>query len=164
MIDTDGCAVESRPVAVIRFEGEYRLFAREPVPSGTSLFKVDGVLTDVPTRYSVQVGRSVHLDVSASCTSEEIMDRFYWRFTNHSCEPNSMLRGREFLALTPIEPWQEITFNYNTTEYELAEPFDCRCGSIRCVGRVEGFRSLRTSERERLRPWLADHLLSLFAG
>ncbi len=88
------------------------------------------------------------------------MDRFYWRFTNHSCEPNSLLRGGEFFALRPIKPWQEITFNYNTTEYELAEPFDCRCGSDRCAGRIRGFRFLSRLEQDRLRPWLADHLLS----
>ncbi len=160
MTERNSHTVESSCVAVVRSDGEYKLVARESIPSGRRLFKIEGGLTEVPTRYSVQVGRALHLDLPGSYGPEEIMDRFYWRFTNHSCEPNALLRGGEFFALRPIEPWQEITFNYNTTEYKLAEPFDCRCGSDRCAGRIRGFRFLSRLEQERLRPWLVDHLLS----
>ena len=90
------------------------------------------------------------------------MDRFFWRFTNHSCAPNAQLRGREFFSLRPIEPWQEITFHYDTTEYEMAEPFECRCGADDCFGRIQGFKFRTADERELLRPMLADHLLAMF--
>ncbi len=160
MTERNSHTVEASGVIVMRSNGEYKLVAGESFPSGRSLFKIDGVPTEIPTRYSVQVGRTLHLDLPGSYGPEEIMDRFYWRFMNHSCEPNALIRGRECFALRPIEPWQEIAFNYNTTEYELAEPFDCRCGSDRCAGRIRGFRFLYHLEQERLRPWLADHLLS----
>jgi len=156
--------VKSSSVTVKRtdkeYKGEYELVARRTIPIGSKLFNIEGVLTEVPTRYSVQVGRTLHIDIPESYGLEEILDQFYWRFMNHSCEPNALIRGKECFALRHIEPSEEITFNYNTTEYELAEPFDCRCGNDCCGGKIRGFRFLPYSEQERLRPWLADHLLS----
>jgi hypothetical protein len=153
--------VESARVAVLRSHGEYTLVSRERLAQGGWLFTLDGEVTEVPTRYSVQLDHATHLDLPDTYGLEEIMDRFYWRFMNHSCEPNAVIRGRDVFALRDIGPREEITFDYNTTEYELAEPFDCRCGGEGCVGRVRGFRFLPARERERLRPWLATHLRSL---
>lgn len=161
MAVTKSDVAESARVAVLRWDGEYTLVSRERLATGSWLFTLDGKLTDVPTRYSVQLGHAVHLDVPDTYGLEAIMDRFYWRFMNHSCEPNAAVRHRDVFALRPIGPREEITFDYHTTEYELAEPFDCRCGSDRCVGRVRGFRFLSAEQRERLRPSLAEHLRSL---
>jgi hypothetical protein len=112
----------------------------------------------------VQVDHELHVDLSGRYGSEYILDRFDWRFMNHSCEPNAAIRGRRAVSLKPIEPWQEVTFHYNTTEYEMEEPFDCRCGSGRCEGQIRGFRFLSQPERERLQPWLSGHLLSILDG
>ena len=147
--------------AVVRSGGEFRLVAQDTFPADERLFAVDGQVTERPTRYSVQVGTGLHLDLPGGHAPEEMMDRYYWRFTNHSCAPNAVLRGREFYALREIQPWEEITFHYNSTEYEMAEPFDCRCGSEHCDGRISGFRYLPRADQERLRPLLADHLLAL---
>lgn len=148
-------------VAVLRSGGEFRLVAREFVPADSRLFAIEGDLSTAPTRYSVQLGHGVHLDLLRACAPEEMMDRFFWRFMNHSCEPSALIQGRDVVALKPIEPWQEITFHYNTTEYEMSEPFHCRCGSGLCAGVIRGFRFASRPERERLRPWLPDYLLAL---
>ena len=83
---------------------------------------------------------------------------------NHSCEPNAFLRDREMVALTCIEPWQQITFNYNTTEYDMAQPFACQCGSRSCAGEIRGYRWLSAAEKSRLRPFTAAHLTSAGTG
>jgi hypothetical protein len=164
MTKKDNDNVKSKSVTVVRsareYKGEYKLVARSDIPSSTSLFKINGVLTNVPTRYSVQVGSNLHIDIPESYGLKEIIDQFYWRFMNHSCEPNTLIRNQECFSLRSIDEGEEITFNYNTTEYELAKPFDCRCGSDQCAGRIRGFRFLSCLEQERLRPLLADHLLS----
>lgn len=147
--------------AVVRADSEFKLVALRDFPAGSRLFAVEGQITEEPTRYSVQVGAGIHLDLPGGHAPEELMDRFFWRFTNHSCAPNAQLRGRDFFALRPIEPWQEITFHYESTEYEMAEPFDCHCGESACRGRIEGFRYRTDDEREQLRPMLADHLLAM---
>lgn len=145
-------------VAVVRRDGEFHLLSTRAVGPGELLFLVEGTLTSVATRYSVQVGPSLHVDLPAGLGLEEVLDTFYWRFMNHSCEPNVAVRGRDVRSLRNIEQWEEITFDYNTTEYDLAEKFDCRCGSARCLGRVGGFAHLPRASQERLRPHLARHL------
>jgi len=57
---------------------------------------------------------------------------------NHSCDPNTRIRGRDLIALRDIQPWEDVTFNYNTTEYAMAEAFRCRCGSPGCAGEIRG--------------------------
>jgi hypothetical protein len=161
MTETMSRPIGSNQVAVLRAGGAYALVARRSIPRDNLMFRLEGACTRAPTRYSVQVGTDLHLDLPDGCGIEEIMDRFYWRFMNHSCAPSAVVRGRYVFARRIIQPQQEITFNYNTTEFELAEPFECCCGSDHCAGRIGGFRYLVPAERERLRPWLADHLLSL---
>jgi len=80
---------------------------------------------------------------------------------NHSCDPNTVVRGREGIALREIAPWEAVTFNCNTTEYDMAEPFSCQRGSPRCQGAIRGFRYLTPVEREQLRPILSARLADL---
>jgi hypothetical protein len=151
-------------MAVVRSMSEYQLVPTDHVCAGTLLFTVEGELTHAPTRYSIQVGPDLHIDLPDGHSAEEILDQFFWRFTNHSCAPSAMVYGRHMLALRCIEPWQQITFNYNTTEFDMAEPFDCLCGSDNCEGQIRGYRWLSSTARERIRPWLADHLRSISDG
>ena len=62
------------------------------------------------------------------------------------------------LAERDIAAGEAITFNYNTTEYELAEPFRCHCDSALCVGLVRGARYLTPNQRALIEDWLADYL------
>jgi hypothetical protein len=158
-ISIDTTRADTAPVAVVRTNQEYRLVLTGHVCSGTRLFAVEGEVTRVPTMYSVQIGRDLHIDMPDGFLAEAVLDRFFWRFTNHSCEPNALLRDREMVALTCIEPWQQITFNYNTTEYDMAQPFACRCGSRSCAGEIRGYRWLSAAEKSRLRPSTAAHLV-----
>lgn len=154
-----GCRSDS--VGVVRAHGAYRLIAVRPIAAGDHLFRIEGEQTRRPSRYSIQIGENLHLDLTVRHSSEEILDRYYWRFMNHSCEPNTHVRGQEVIASHDIKPWADITFNYNTTEFDIAEPFDCHCGCPGCIGTIRGFKHLSADECERLRPWLAPHLSRL---
>lgn len=77
---------------------------------------------------------------------------------NHSCEPNVSFDVERFalVSLRRIEPGEELRCFYPSTEWELSEPFLCRCGSARCVGEVRGAAALPA---ERLEPYaLAPHI------
>ena len=124
-------------VGVMRVHGEYRLLSVAHFQPGELLFEIAGEITRTPTRYTVQIDQNAHIDLNDSHNIEEILDRYCWRFMNHSCEPNTVIRGRNVVALRPIRPWEEITFNYNTTEYQMAEPFQCLI-ERRCVVHGEG--------------------------
>ncbi|KAG9014341.1 hypothetical protein FRB94_012747 [Tulasnella sp. JGI-2019a] len=66
-------------------------------------------------------------------------------FTNHSCDPNTVFdlsspdqEDWHVCAIKDIAAGDAITYFYPSTEWELAQPFDCHCGSKNCLGRVSG--------------------------
>ena len=148
----------SDSVGVMRAAGTYRVVAIRSISSGERLFPIEGERTDRPSRYSVQIGKNLHIDLAIGLRAEEILDRHPWRFINHSCDPSALVHNLEVVACREIQPWEEVTLNYNTTEYVIAERFTCRCGSVRCLGEIRGFKHLPPAERERLRFFLAPHL------
>lgn len=60
------------------------------------------------------------------------------RFTNHSCQPNAVLRIRqgrvEFYAMREVAAGEELTVNYGPTHHE--GKLRCNCGAPGCVGRL----------------------------
>ncbi len=63
------------------------------------------------------------------------------RFINHSCSPNCDAELDEWriwiVARRPIEPGEEITFNYGY-DLENYKEHPCRCGASNCVGYILG--------------------------
>jgi len=146
-------------ILVGRLDGQIRLVAARARAAGTCLFEIEGVRSRQRSHFSVQVYDDVHIEVDERVTADEILARHYWRFLNHGCEPNVALRGVEVLALRDIAAGEEITFDYETTEFEMAVPFKCRCGASTCRGQIRGFKHLAAAQREVLRGQLASHLL-----
>ena len=145
-------------MAVARTGEDFRLLASRPIVAGERILFMEGETSRTPTRHSLQIGEELHLDLVGPHALEEVLDRYRWRFLNHSCDPNTVVRGRELFALRAIGPWEELTYHYATTEFDMAEPFPCRCGSPACLGEIRGFRHLPPSEQRRLQPLLAEHL------
>ncbi len=146
-------------VGVLTTAEENRLVALRAIKPGELLFRVDGRKTNLPSKYSVQIDAGWHLDPGVGPGAHEAMDAHFWRFMNHSCDPNVILRDLRVVGLRAIHPGEDLTFDYHTTEYELAEPFGCRCGSARCLGVIRGFRYLSPAARERLRHHLPSYLM-----
>ena len=77
------------------------------------------------------------------------------RSANHSCEPNAELVMNEsetfanLLALLPIHPGDEITFDYG---FSLSESLfnPCTCGKMSCAGKIIA-TPLRPALRRHLR-------------
>ena len=159
VLDTSVTRCRTHDLGVMRTRGEFRLVAVHAIAAGEKLFEIEGDLQPRPSRFSVQIGEDVHIDLGPDHATEEILDRYFWRFMNHSCDPNAFVRDRDVFAQRDIEPWESVTFNYNTTEWCMAEPFSCQCGETQCLGVIKGFKHLTTAQRERLRPFLATHLV-----
>lgn len=144
---------------MVRAHGEWHILALQPFAEGEEILAIEGELVPRPSRYSVQVDDALHVEipVAESTNLERIFEAYPWRFLNHSCAPSARVEGRVLVALRSLAAWDEITFDYNTTEYRMASPFVCRCGH--CGGRtIAGFGRLSRTEQERLRPNLAPHL------
>jgi hypothetical protein len=62
------------------------------------------------------------------------------QYANHSCAPNFFFDTTTFdvIALQPIKPGDELTFFYPSTEWDMAQPFQCYCGHKTCLGMIEG--------------------------
>ena len=149
---------DSALVGVLVTPDGRHLIALCPIAEGATLFSLSGREIPAPTRYSVQVGPSLHLDQDCARDITDVVRRYFWRYLDHACDPAVIIRDREVIAVRDIAPGDRVTFNYNTTEYDMAESFRCHCGSARCVGVVRGARHLTRAQRARLAPWLADYL------
>ncbi len=145
-------------VAVLVADDHRRLVAARPIAKGTHIFPVTGRETTVPTRYSVQVGKGLHIDQDDAQEEFDLIRRYFWRYLDHSCEPSAMIRDRQVIAIRDIAEGEGVTFDYNTTEYDMASPFQCYCGSSLCVGTVRGAKHLTKAQRARLEKWLPDYL------
>jgi hypothetical protein len=60
----------------------------------------------------------------------------------------------DVISLRRIEMGEDITFDYNTTEYDMDEPLTCHCSSPDYPGTIQGFRLPTTAQQERLLPLL----------
>lgn len=72
-----------------------------------------------------------------------------WAPQNHSCEPNTGYRGLDVIALRDIREGEELTLDYAAFCNEDMAPFDCRCGSASCRGRITGRPGNSVDRRER---------------
>ena len=150
--------VESELVGVIEHGGVRRVVAVVRVAAGTEVYRIEGVASAMPTRYSVQIGADMHVDTPVGCSDAELLAQYFWRYTNHHCEPNTALRGQSLVAVRDINPLEDVTFNYNTTEVAMASPFDCHCGDVQCAGSIQGAAALTPTDAERVAPLLTPHI------
>ncbi|MFO0746292.1 MAG: SET domain-containing protein-lysine N-methyltransferase [Myxococcota bacterium] len=101
-----------------------------------------------PERLTVQVEDDYHIE----------LDPTWLRFLEHSCAPNvalDMPTGR-VVALRAIAPGEVLAYFYPSTEWEMAAPFVCRCGSPECLGTIAGASRLPLSALTGR--WLAPHI------
>lgn len=133
------------------------LRAARPISAGTRLFGLTGKVVKSPSTYSVQIDIDRHV---LPHRPGVVGGRISWQFMNHSCEPNVAVdvRNRAFVAAREIAAGEELAFNYNTTEWAMADPFQCDCLSPQCAGRIQGFSYLASAEKEALLPYCADHI------
>lgn len=129
------------------------LYAIRDIIAGSVIFELKGRISTRGNKYSVQLSRDKHLDFPFVRKPNDHLD-YAWQYVNHSCEPNGYVNVTEysFCALGNIRKGEEITFNYLTTEYELAVPFLCECGSAKCFGFIRGYKFLTADQIAELLP------------
>lgn len=135
------------------------LFALAAARAGACILELDGEILPVPSVFSLQVGEHEHLHPHRDALAAESVERCRWRFLNHSCDPNCWIDGRALRARRAIAPGDELTFDYNCTEWSMDSPFDCACGA--CDGRaVRGYSHLDAGDRARRAAHAAPHLVA----
>src|SRR5690606_4403526 len=89
-----------------------------------------GTISAEPTYLTVQVGVRKHITLQPE----------FLQYINHSCEPNVFFdtTSMQLVALKPVEPGEEMTFFYPSTEWKMTQTFNCFCGSPACIGNIRG--------------------------
>jgi len=124
------------------------------IRSGERIFRLSARVVAQPSKYTIQRWESEHLSP----------DGALWASVNHACMPNCTIDFEtwELVSRSPIRVGEEVTFNYNSTEWEISSPFNCACGSPNCGQVIRGFRYLDGAQRGDLRALLSPYLRSLF--
>lgn len=87
------------------------LYATKKYITDEVVFVLTGPEYDYPTRETIHIGNNKH-----------IYDEF-GIFINHSFTPSVYINNHNVITLHDIEPDDEITFNYNYNEINMAAPF-----------------------------------------
>ncbi|KAI0181312.1 hypothetical protein GGR52DRAFT_567543 [Hypoxylon sp. FL1284] len=104
-----------------------------------------------PTYATVQRGRNQHLNLNSDLL-----------YINHSCQPTLIFDTANLNVIAGpdgLQPGQELTFFYPSTEWDMAQPFDCLCGKPACRGRIGGAKDMARSQLDGL--WLNGHIHEL---
>ncbi|TGZ78858.1 hypothetical protein EX30DRAFT_128711 [Ascodesmis nigricans] len=110
-----------------------------------------------PTWATVQTGRDTHIDLNSDLV-----------YCNHSCAPTLEFDMHKFeIRVARDHPnggivvGEELTFFYPSSEWNMSQPFECRCGAGEgiCKGTIAGAKDMG---RERLKGyWLNPHIEEL---
>jgi hypothetical protein len=124
--------------------GEKSLHASSFFDAGEVIcdFGSDKVL-DTPNYLTVQTGDDEHITLKPE----------FLQYINHSCSPNVFFdtTAMQLVALKEIQPGDELLFFYPSTEWDMAQPFDCFCGTAQCLHRIKGAAHLTDEEAMRYR-------------
>lgn len=138
------------------------LYARLPFKAGEFVLEFVGDIK--PLGYASVMSLQIDDDLAIESTVD--IDNL-----NHSCDPNCKVEiGVDFSsydhyvylsALRDIAADEELTFNYNSTEYDMVTQgcnFCCQCGTLYCLGEVHGFRHLDAEQKLGVRELLVPYL------
>ena len=107
------------------------LISRQSFQTGELIAEFSaGSISSVPTYLTVQIDEGKHITLQPE----------FLQYINHSCEPNVFFNTTtmQLVALKEINPEEEMTFFYPSTEWEMIQPFSCYCGSANCLRQIRG--------------------------
>ena len=126
--------VSDHQFAVVRqniVNNQKAFFAQRPYQPGEVIadFSAGRILAE-PTYLTVQVDTDKHI----------MLQPEHLQYINHSCDPNVFFdtHSMEIVALKDIAEGDEMTFFYPSTEWDMAHPFECLCGSDKCLKFISG--------------------------
>lgn len=87
------------------------LIASRNYKKNSLIKKLQGKILKKPTKFTIEIGPSKH-----------ILDK-YGIYMNHSFNPNCKIFNQSIISIKNIKKGDELTFNYNTNETKMSNPF-----------------------------------------
>jgi hypothetical protein len=118
-------------VCIDTITAHHSLHAAIDFKAGQSILRFSAMTTQESATYlTIQIGLNTHITLFPE----------FLQYVNHSCDPNIFFDTTlmELIALKAIQPGDELCFFYPSTEWEMAQPFLCRCGNTDCLQFIEG--------------------------
>ena len=91
---------------------------------GDTIYNLTGTILTYPTRTSIQIGPSQHIEDDQG------------KYINHSCDPSVRVVGNKLIGVKQINNGDSITFDYNETEDTMSNPFTCHCCGEEISGKL----------------------------
>ena len=102
---------------------DLKYFGKITIPANHVVYTLMGPISSSPTRTSIQIGKNKHV--------EDVLGQY----VNHSCNPTTKVVNSQLIALRDLEYGDSITFDYNTNEDHMSNPFYCNCCNKLITGR-----------------------------
>ncbi|KAF2399491.1 hypothetical protein EJ06DRAFT_531031 [Trichodelitschia bisporula] len=122
------------------------------LPAGALFARIATATPGTKAYSSVQVAESAHIELNS-----ELL------YCNHSCDPSLVfdmgameVRVGEGRALRKGD---SLTFFYPSTEWDMAQPFECSCGAEKCLGWIHGAKDI--DEQVLGRYYLNEHIVRM---
>ncbi|KAI5478944.1 hypothetical protein MNV49_004465 [Pseudohyphozyma bogoriensis] len=113
------------------------------------------VLPDPPISSSQDPAKPRHIELQSDLL-----------YVNHSCDPNVAFEVPDegewkVRALKNLGVGEIMTFAYFSTEWDMDQPFECKCGASTCLGFVNGAKHIPAEVLARYQ--LNEHIVALKA-
>ncbi|CUG92657.1 Hypothetical protein, putative, partial [Bodo saltans] len=137
--------------------GQLVTISKEAFAVGDVAFASRGISMPFPLRTTVALPQDKHLRLTGGA-----------EFLQHSCQPNLVIeidgdtvRG---VAVRPIAAGELLTYNYLTTEWDVARPFRCQCNVFSCYGLIQGFKHLEPEQQQHLLPTVSQAVRNKYSA
>jgi hypothetical protein len=107
------------------------------LPAGAIFARISNPTPATVAYSSVQAGRDLHIELNCDLV-----------YVNHSCKPSLVFDMQRWEVRVNgeleggLKIGDELTFFYPSTEWHMAQPFECLCGGEGCKGMIQGARDM----------------------
>ncbi|KAF2009552.1 hypothetical protein BU24DRAFT_428447 [Aaosphaeria arxii CBS 175.79] len=146
----------TRLLRVEHLEGSFasRSISLVDLPAGAVFARITNPTPATCAYTSVQASKDLHIELNSDLV-----------YINHSCNPTLIFdMPRWEVRVNPdraegLKAGEELTFFYPSTEWDMSQPFDCRCKESNCQGAISGAKTMPADVLSKY--WLAPHIESL---
>lgn len=124
------------------------------LPAGAVFARITTPTPAIVAYSSVQAGKNLHIELNSDLV-----------YINHSCAPTLIFdMARWEVRVNPdleggLKEGDELTFFYPSTEWSMAQPFDCLCKTGECKKVIKGAKDMSLSDLDEY--WLSEHIKEL---